>query len=59
MTEKLGFVALSLGFVTMTAVSGTVTDLPPDTTMIQWITLCTLALTGGLLSYFGTLLIKE
>lgn len=59
MKAKFGFVILSLGLVTMTAVSGTVTDLAPDATVSQWITLCAMALTGGVLAYFGACLIKE
>lgn len=59
MKERLGFVAFALGMITLTGVAGAVTDLPPEATVTQWITLFGLGATGGLLSQFGLWMVLD
>jgi len=59
MKEKLGFVAFTLGLITLAGVAGAVTDFPADATLTQWINLFGIAFTGGMLTQIGVWMIKD
>ena len=59
MKEKLGFMAFALGLIVMVAVGGSVTELPPEATAKDWITLLGTAFTAGLLMQLGIWMVKD
>jgi hypothetical protein len=57
MKQKLGAVAFFLGLMTMMGCAGA--DLPADATVRQWVSLCGIAFTGGMLAQLGVWMIKD
>ena len=58
MKQKIGAVVFFLGLFILMGVAGTVTDLPPEATAVDWINLIGIAFTAGCLAQAGVWMLK-
>jgi len=59
MKSKLGAVAVFVGLFTLMGVAGTITDLPPDVTFGQIVTLVGIGVTGALIGQMGISMLND